>query len=409
MQRTQIWVAALVLAVAACSDGPSGPSASVAVEPSAAQATQSAVVGTAVAEAPAVLVRDGGGEPKAGEAVWFRVTRGGGSVATSRTYTNAEGIATAGEWRLGAAPGENAVVAEVSGARAVEFLATGVAYTAPVGPVAPTGAYDITIRYIGTATARQQQAVASAVARWRSVIVGDLPSVFANAPAGACFESQPALNEVVDDILIFVEFNEIDGPGQVLGQAGPCYVRNDTGLPIIGQLNLDAADLQAMERAGTLDDVVMHEIGHVLGFGTLWRRSGLLDGSGTTEPLFNGAHAIAQYRAMGGAALGVPVENTGSVGTRDGHWRESVFGNELMTGYIGAVPNPLTALTAASLSDLGYNATTAGAASYTLGSLFQQGHALREPLDLRSRERILRPRFTMDRDGRKARLPDDPI
>jgi glutamine synthetase len=29
-------------------------------------------------------------------------------------------------------------------------------------------------------------------------------------------------------------------------------------------------------------------------------------------------------------AAGVPVENSGGPGTRDGHWRESVFSNELM-------------------------------------------------------------------------------
>jgi hypothetical protein len=29
----------------------------------------------------------------------------------------------------------------------------------------------------------------------------------------------------------------------------------------------------------------------------------------------------------------VPVENSGGSGTRDAHWRESEFGNEVMTGY----------------------------------------------------------------------------
>jgi hypothetical protein len=50
----------------------------------------------------------------------------------------------------------------------------------------------------------------------------------------------------------------------------------------------------------------------------------------------------------------VPVENTGGPGTRGSHWRESVFGNELMTGFIDAGSNPLSAVTAASLRDEGY-------------------------------------------------------
>ena len=34
-------------------------------------------------------------------------------------------------------------------------------------------------------------------------------------------------------------------------------------------------------------------------------------------------------------ASGVPVENTGGAGTRGGHWRESIFQTELMTGWAG--------------------------------------------------------------------------
>jgi hypothetical protein len=50
----------------------------------------------------------------------------------------------------------------------------------------------------------------------------------------------------------------------------------------------------------------------------------------------------------------VPVENIGGPGTRDGHWRESVLRNELMTGIINAGANPLSALSLVSLRDLGY-------------------------------------------------------
>src|SRR4051794_6205534 len=49
----------------------------------------------------------------------------------------------------------------------------------------------------------------------------------------------------------------------------------------------------------------------------------------------------------------VPVENTGGPGTRDSHWREAVFGNELMTGFVGPAGNPLSRTTVGSLQDLG--------------------------------------------------------
>src|SRR5690606_5362239 len=116
------------------------------------------------------------------------------------------------------------------------------------------------------------------------------PAVPMNVQAGACFEDQPALNEVVDDILIFVDFAEIDGRGHVLGEAGPCYVRRDTHLPIIGQLRLDAADLAQMQSAGTLNDVIMHEMGHILGFGTVWSRKSLVSGTAGVDPYFTGEH-----------------------------------------------------------------------------------------------------------------------
>lgn len=35
-------------------------------------------------------------------------------------------------------------------------------------------------------------------------------------------------------------------------------------------MEFDSADAAALDAAGTLDDVVLHEMGHVIGFGTLW-------------------------------------------------------------------------------------------------------------------------------------------
>ena len=65
----------------------------------------------------------------------------------------------------------------------------------------------------------------------------------------------------------------------------------------------------------------------------------------------------------------VPVENTGGEGTADGHWRESVFKNELMSGFIAASGNPLSRLTAASLQDLGYKVNLSAAEPYSLPNL----------------------------------------
>ena len=37
-------------------------------------------------------------------------------------------------------------------------------------------------------------------------------------------------------------------------------------------MSFDTADLARMEADGSLTDVILHEMGHVLGFGTLWSR-----------------------------------------------------------------------------------------------------------------------------------------
>ncbi|HEX6308409.1 MAG TPA: leishmanolysin-related zinc metalloendopeptidase [Longimicrobiales bacterium] len=406
LTRHSSWLLGAVLVLVSCTDGPAGPSARGAIaEAAGAQHGQVAEAGATVATAPAVLVRDSRGLPVAGATVRFVVVAGGGTLGAARVETGVDGVASAGRWTLGSV-GVNEVSAAVGSLPEVRFTATAVAPGTTSGTVSPSSAYAIDVRYISSITARQRLAVDRAVSAWRSVIVGDLPSVQATAAANTCFPGQPALDEVIDDILIFVEFSDIDGEGKVLGEAGPCFVRNGSNLPVVGELRLDRADLDQMERAGTLDDVVTHEVGHILGFGTLWSHLGLVGGAGGPDPYFSGTEALSAYLSLGGAGAGVPVENTGGDGTREGHWRESVFGNELMTGYIRGLPNPLSALTIASLRDLGYNASGASAGAYTLGAVGQL--VAGQSVDLGGRERILRPRYAVDRDGRRAALPDPP-
>ncbi|WP_051581213.1 leishmanolysin-related zinc metalloendopeptidase [Pseudonocardia acaciae] len=218
--------------------------------------------------------------------------------------------------------------------------------------------FTIEVRFLGGLSAAQREAFTVAADRWSRVIVGDLPGVTVDG-------------EEIDDVRIDAEGTSIDGPKGVLGEAGPTRLRPASAgaaalLPVTGTMRFDAADLAEMERAGTLRDVITHEMGHVLGFGTIWARKGLLAGAGTNDPTFTGAGAVTEYAALRQVAPSrpVPVENTGGPGTRDGHWRESVFGNELMTGYIGAAGNPLSRLTAAGMADLGYQVDLAAAEPY---------------------------------------------
>src|SRR5258708_23012700 len=93
---------------------------------------QTAVVGSAVAIAPSVLVTDAGGNPKARLSVVFPVTVGGGSVSAasgSTRVTSASGIAALNSWTLGPAAGSNTLTA-TSGTLTnspITFTATGTA------------------------------------------------------------------------------------------------------------------------------------------------------------------------------------------------------------------------------------------------------------------------------------------
>jgi Leishmanolysin len=229
---------------------------------------------------------------------------------------------------------------------------------------ATTSPFTIELRFLGGLNARGRAAFAAAADRWTRVIVGDLPSVLVDG-------------EVIDDVLILAQGTAIDGPGMILGQAGPTHLRPASAgvaafLTAKGIMSFDTADLAQMNAAGTLNDVITHEMGHVLGIGTLWEHKGLLRRAGTSNPAFAGPGAMEEYRVLrgGGRRRLVPVENTGGPGTREGHWRETVFRNELMSGFITAPGNPLSRVTAASLGDLGYEVDLDAGEPYTLPNLF---------------------------------------
>ena len=320
---------------------------------------QTTPVGTPVSVPPVVRVTDQGGNGVAGVEVTFSVVSGGGNVSGAVRSTNAAGRATVGSWTLGATPGPNSLAATVKGGsiagNPVTFNATGTGG----GQTPPP--YDIVIRFNAgsSPTTAQQQAFDAAEARWEEVVVGDLPDVSVSRPTGTCSSTSP-INETVDDLLIFVTVEPIDGPGGVLGSAGPCLIRSGSNLPLAGRMRFDTADLAGLESSGLLEEVVLHEMGHVLGVGSLWNLFGFLadaSQSGGLDPHFTGPQTIAAFNAMGGsgyAGAKVPVEDTGGSGAADVHWRETIFDKEVMTGWIDFGTNPLSELTVSSLADHGY-------------------------------------------------------
>lgn len=223
-------------------------------------------------------------------------------------------------------------------------------------------AYKIEVQFLGGLTESQMRAFKTAADRWSRVIVGDLPSVVVGGV-------------VIDDLLIEAQGVAIDGVGRILGQAGPTSLRPASAgaaafLPAKGLMSFDTADLASMEAEGTLVDVITHEMGHVIGIGTIWKLKGVLANPGTENPTFTGTAARREYGKLRGTGpTAVPVENTHGPGTRDSHWRESVFRNELMSGFISEQNNPLSRLTVASLEDLGYQVDMSAAEKFALPNI----------------------------------------
>lgn len=309
---------------------------------------QTAEPGQQVGNALGVEVRDAAGNPVPNTDVTFAVTGGGGSVQGGTQPTDLQGTASPDGWTLGPNPGPNTLDATVPGLPAVTFSAEG------AQPL-PVGDFDIDVRFIGPMTQRQRTAFEDAAFRWRQIITGDIADIQVNLLADECMVDQPPVDEVVDDLIIFASVVEIDGAGGVLGSAGPCSIERSSILPAAGAMRFDGTDIRNLELVGRLDDVIFHEMGHVLGVGTIWFDKNLLVGQRGGDPFFTGVTAIAEFLALGGVATNpVPVENQGGGGTRDSHWRESVFDNEIMTGFINNGLNPISRVTIGSMQDLGY-------------------------------------------------------
>lgn len=304
-------------------------------------------------------------------------------VPVSVAYATADGTASAGtdyqpvSGRATFAPGETSttVTVNVVGDTAFEpdetfslvvsapvnatlAKATGVA-TVRNDDTDPNTPFQIVVTFPDTSlTASQRQVFVQAAARWSQIITGDLPDVTYRG-------------RVIDDLEITATAPFIDGPYGTLGQAGPDEIRT-TGsrLPFLGSMEFDSADVAMMERDGTFYDVILHEMGHVIGLGTLWGFKNLIAGEGTADPRYVGSNAVREYRTLSGnpAATDIPVENTGGEGTAGGHWRESVFDTELMTGYAErrGVAMPISRMTVGALEDLGYSVNYAAADPYTI-------------------------------------------
>ncbi len=216
------------------------------------------------------------------------------------------------------------------------------------------GDYDIDLVFSDAFTERQKGVLQYVARRWMAVIAEDLPDYeFTQSWSGTCGDESyeiPA-GERIDDLRIYI--GTLEEGGGVVGRGGPFLLRQETHLPVLGCMSFDLSNANFLTTG-------LHEIGHVLGFGTIWDELGFLqDRDGDTH--FNGPLAIAAFDEAGGSdytGAKVPLERM------DGsHWRVSVFPDELMRSGGGSA---LSAITVQSMADLGYGVDVTQADPYTL-------------------------------------------
>lgn len=183
-----------------------------------------------------------------------------------------------------------------------------------------------------------------------------------------------AIESLYSGFTIDVAFEGLDGAGGTIAQAGPTNIITWGGggkaknsargaVATSGAMSVDIDDIDYFASTGQLQDIIMHEAFHALGFGTLWQDFGYLDSTGFG---YIGPEALAQYREGTGNPyeLFVPLERTGGAGTAGGHWDSAneFFVNsgedkfEIMTGYVApaGVNSWLSDVTLGQFRDLGY-------------------------------------------------------
>ncbi len=383
-------------------NGVPGPVASVAA---ASGNAQSALAGTPVPLPLVAKVSDKFGNGVPGTAVSFAITAGGGILTAVTAMTDEAGIANGPIWQLGRSASLQTVTVVAAEAFTTTFNAT------------VSSGYRPVVRFFGPAPpAEAAAAFNAAVERVRAMVIGDLPDILVTTSnlAGTCGLSYPqvSLNEVVDDLVIYAAVTSMDGPGGLIASAGPCILRSGGRSSVLGLMRFDGDDLPGLIARGQLSDIILHEMLHVVGLGTLWQQTNLIIDRGTSDPRFTGTLGSAACLSLGGADVcssGIPVENTGGSGTADTHWRESVFDGELLTGFSEPQGKamPLSAMTIQSLADIGYQVNVFAADPYNV-PIPSSSNLLRSQLlvgGAQAIDEVLRPTLEVTRDGVLKPLP----
>lgn len=198
-------------------------------------------------------------------------------------------------------------------------------------------------------------------AKLTSVITSDLPDVLSFGIEPTSCGKYPT---IIDDLFICATVLELEP--NILGYGMVLYKRESDGLPYIGKMEFNSLQL---DDKVILQDTIIHEMGHVLGIGTMWEERGLMkrDDSGCK---YYGKNANREFKKISGCPQ-VPLEQGGGVVSACLHWSEECLGYEMLStnGGLPNTPEPLSRITVGGLADLGYVVNYTAADKYTSKNL----------------------------------------
>ena len=245
--------------------------------------------------------------------------------------------------------------------------------------------------------------------KWRRVIRVAPPGDYVRLQIGECRNAVP-VNQFITGVRVLIKLDSL--PVRIAGQGGPCVVRPN-GLPLLGTVSLNLFNYATLSDR-KLDDLIQHEVGHVLGLGTVWGRGvfgGLVVGdSSALDPIFVGPNALAAFSRLGRstqfAGRRIPLQ-LGALG----HWRVDAFGGEMMSPTLVAAGQPTSSVTVAALRDLGWTVEPEAYEEYALPDAGVSGRIVSPRIqstgDVGARSLdgdILLPRLMISSAGRKVRL-----
>lgn len=270
------------------------------------------------------------------------------------------------------------------------------------GPVEGDG-FDISLVFTDAVAHTYRPSIEAAAATWMEILKGTEWEDIAFDGRRDCHGLEVDLG-TVNDMVVLVDAFAMDGDLGTAARAGTCIRRADSA-PVVGYVNFDEDDLGTLLQHDDLEEIMLHELTHVLGFGFRWVLLNLLDQDSDPvfDPHFTGSRAIAAFDEAGGinyTGAKVPTE------PGQGHWRDSVFGSELMVSFLYVNRRePLSAITLEALVDMGFWVDVSYADPFQLASPDRvASDAPSEPI-IRVRDEVDRgPQVIVDSDGRTIRV-----